>query len=280
MSESASLLCAKVHNGRRRSRKVRMFFILVYVYNFVIQVAESDFGGVFDGVDAVARGDTLFEGFVVVALGWRHIENDVNASLVQCHGVERGEDAVIFEFYGFGMRHTVAINRHIVHYGDVNNLFATVEIIVDSLCRRRHRLQKSVLVVGVLPKSRHGLLITGGVDVCLAVCGRHADACVFEHAAHAAHRMTLEVGEVYHEVVIFQMCAHDVAFDVGIVLHGDFKFAFLVHQIDLEHRRKTVVFDGLPMLLECGSLAAVCGVALHDGAAHGFDEVFDEVGLR
>ena len=83
---------------------------LVNAYNFVIHAAKTDFGGVFDGVDAVARGDALFERAVVVALGGRHIENDVNASLVQCHGVERGEDAVIFEFNGFWMSHAVAIN--------------------------------------------------------------------------------------------------------------------------------------------------------------------------
>lgn len=53
--------------------------------------------------------------------------------------------------------------------------------------------------------------------------------------------MTLEVGQVYHEVIVGQMCAHDVVFYVFLVLHRNPNVAVFVHDVDGKDRVEAVL---------------------------------------
>ena len=114
------------------------------------------------------------------------------------------------------------------------------------------------------------------MDVGLAVGRGHADGGVLQHTAQAAHRVTLEVGQVDHEVVACQVVAHDVVLDVLAVAHGNLHLAFLVHQVHDEQRVEAVLVYRLPVRLKRVALAAVGRIALHDGAVHLVHQVLDE----
>ena len=224
--------------------------------------------------------DALDERSVVVVLAGLHVEDDVHACLVECHGVEGGEDAVVLQLHGLRRCHAVAVDGHVVHHGNVDDALALTEVVVYGLCSCSHRLQEAVLILHVVPQPFHHLLIACRVDVRLAVGRCHADARVLQHTAQAAHRVSLEVCEVDHEVVVLQVRAHDVVLDVRGVLHGDVELTLLVHQVHLEAGCEAVLLDGLPMSLEGVAAAFVGGVALHDGAVHLVHQQSDELRLQ
>ena len=131
-----------------------------------------------------------------------------------------------------------------------------------------HRLQESVLILYVLPQSFHHLLVAGSVDVSLTVGRRHANAGVLQHAAESAHRVSLEVSQINHEVIVLQVRAYDVILNVRRILHGYLELALLVHQVHVEARREAMVANHLPVVFKGHALALVGGVALNDGASH------------
>ena len=102
-----------------------------------------------NGVDAVLLVYAV-EQVGGVVLG-RHLllVDDVNAGLVEGHGVGGGQDAVVFELHGGGMVHAVAINRHVVHHADVDDAFLLLEIVHHGLRGGGHALEEPVLVADV-----------------------------------------------------------------------------------------------------------------------------------
>ena len=207
------------------------------------------------------------------------VEHLVEAGLVDSHGVERRHDAHV-EQLGLGrIAVAVAVHRHVVHHVDVEDV-ALTEVVVNSLCGSSHRLEEAILVLRVVP-ALHGV---GGeahrVDVCLAGGRGHADAGVLQHTAEATHLVTLEVGEVDHEVVVLQVVTHDVVLQVCRVGHGNLHLALLVHQVHTEDRVEAVLVDGLPVLLRVLARAAVGRAALYDGAVDRLHQLADECGLQ
>ena len=233
-----------------------------------------------DGMRAVLLLDALDERTVVVALAGRHAKDDVDASLVERHGVERGEDAVVLEFHWFGRGHTVAVDGHVVHHRDIDDALAIAEEVVHGLSGSRHRLEEPVLIFHMRPESLYHLLVTGGVDVGLSVGRCHADGGILEHATETTHGMSLEVCEVDHEVVVGQVLSHDIIFNMCGVVDRNGHIALLVHEVDLEGGQEAMILDGLPMLLEGVSLSLISRVAFHDRAIHLVDKEFDEFGLE
>ena len=97
---------------------------------------------------------------------------------------------------------------------------------------------------------------------------------------YAAHLVSLEVGEVYHEVIILYVAAHDVVFQVCGVAYRDIYSPLLVHDIYRGYTGEAVLADSLPVVFACGTRAAVCGVALYDCAMHLVEERLDEIGAQ
>lgn len=257
----------------------------------VLAGAEADLLGMLDGVDAVLLVDALGEGRGIVVGRCLHVVDDVDASLVEGHGVGGGQDAVVLQLDGGGMVHAVTVDAHVVHHADVNDALLAVEVVDHSLCGGGHALEEAILVADKLGRPELGdvelLHLAARVDVSLAVGAGAADAEVLQGSAVAAHGMTLEVVEGDHEVIVVDVAAHDVVFDVGAVHDGDADFALFVHDVDLEHGNESVALDDFPVVGGGGALVllvlggvAVGGVALHDGAVHGVDEQTDKLGLQ
>ena len=92
--------------------------------------------------------------------------------------------------------------------------------------------------------------------------------------------MTFEVGQVDHEVVVGQVAAHDVVFQVLAVLDGNAYLVVFVHDINGKDGIESVFMDGLPMFRHVLSAAAVGRAAFHDGAVDALHEVADECGFE
>lgn len=75
--------------------------------------------------------------------------------------------------------------------------------------------------------------------------------------------MSLEVGQVNHEVVVGQMLAHDVVLQVLLVLDGNAYLSELVHQVDGKDGVEAVLVNGLPVLLGVLSCTAIGRAALY-----------------
>ena len=176
-----------------------------------------------DGVDAVLLVDAIEKVGGVICGSHLLVVDDVDAGLVEGHGVGAGQDAVVFELHGLGMVDAVAVDAHVVHHADVDDAFLTTEVVGHRLCGCCHALEEAVLVVDVSsPEFHHVELLHAAcrVDVGLAVLAGAADAEVLQRSAVAAHGVTLEVVEGNHEVVVLHVAAHDVVLDVRGVLHG------------------------------------------------------------
>ena len=217
----------------------------------VLLCAEAYLLGVVDGVGAVQLVDALLEGGGIVAGAVLVVEHKVEAGLVEGHGFGGGEDADVAHARCRRMAVTVAVHRKVVassssagtpHHVDVDDIAAwLLEVVVYSLRRGGHRLEETVLVTAAPLRGA----ASGGMDIDLADDGRYADALVLQHTAEAAHGVTLEEGEVDHEVVVCQMAAHDVVLDVAVVGHGQVDGVLLVHDVDRGDVVEAALRDGL-----------------------------------
>ena len=242
--------------------------------------AEAQLFGVVDDVGAVLAVDALDEGLAVVAFGGGVVEDEVEAGLVKSDGVERGEDAHVFELGGFGVSVAVAVDRHIVHYVDIDDALLAFEVGVDRLGGAGHRLEELVLLGQVIPQPGGVGCLAGGVDERFTLGRCHADALIFQHAAEAAHLVALEVGEVDHKVVVGKVLAHEVIVEVGRVLHGQGHAAVGVHDVDNGDFVVAALGDGLAVLLGGVAVAGIGGVALDEGAVDLFHQRGDELGTE
>ena len=148
---------------------MRVLLLSVDGDQLILAAAKANFLSVFDGVDAVTALDALFHGGYVVVGRLFLTEYEVNAGLVEGHGVGAGENAHILECHRGGIAVTVAVDAHVVHHSDVDNL--TLEIVVHCSGSGGHALEKFVLVLrlDVVPEVGVVLALSVGVDVGLAV---------------------------------------------------------------------------------------------------------------
>ena len=137
----------------------------VDILDVVFPGTEADRLGVFGDVCAVLAVDALLQGLGVIPGGIGVVENQVQASLVQRHGIGGSEDADVLESRCRRRSVTVAVDGHVVHHVDVDDILALLlEVIVNGLGRGCHRLQETVLIVAH-PSCGAA---SGGVDVELA----------------------------------------------------------------------------------------------------------------
>ena len=198
--------------------------------------------------------DALDEGLLVVALARLVSEHLIEASLVECHWVEGCEDTHILELRLGWVTVAVAVNRHIVHDVDIDDLLASVEILMNSLSSGCHGLEEEVLGVALgeyafVPRRGRVGTLACRVDVALAIGGGNADGGILEHSAEAAHGVTLKVGKVDHEVVVGKVVAYDVIFQVLLILDRYAHLAIFVHDVNSKEAVETMLVDGLPVLL-------------------------------
>lgn len=199
------------------------------LHQAVAAAAEAETLGVGDDVGAVLAVDALLQGRGVVAGGAGVAEDEVEAGLVEGYGVGGGEDAHILHARLGGVAHAVAVDREVVHHVDVDDVASLLaEVGVHRVGGGGHAFEEGVLL-GCFPMGGGG---AGGMDIELAAARGHADGEVFQRAAEAAHGVSLEVGEDDHEIVVGQVAADLVVFDVGGVDHRQAHGAVGIHDVD------------------------------------------------
>ena len=92
--------------------------------------------------------------------------------------------------------------------------------------------------------------------------------------------MPLKMGQVDHEIIVFQMIPYNVVLEVLPVFYRNMEFSFGIHDVHPGNVKESVVFGGLHVGLRAGAFAAIGRVALHDGAVHLAHQVPDEGGLE
>ena len=156
---------------------------------------------------------------------------------------------------------------------------------MDSLCGGSHRLQEEVLcltsseIVGA-PCNLGIVRLTSRMDIRLTCRGGYTDGGVLHHTAEAPHGMSLEVGEVDHEVVVGKVLAHDIVFQVFLVLNGDADVVELIHDVHGEDAVEAMVMNRLPMFLGILTGTAVCCAALHNRTVYLIHQIADECGFQ
>ena len=89
-----------------------------------------------------------------------------------------------------------------------------------------------------------------------------------------------EVGEDEEGVVVVEVGAEDVGFEVEAGVDGDAEFGGFVHDVAGGDGFEAVVGDGLPVVGGVLALAAVGGAAFDDGAVEVGDEGLDKLGVQ
>lgn len=75
------------------------------------------------------------------------------------------------------------------------------------------------------------LLMTGSVDICLSVLRCNTDTLVLDYATKSPHRVTLEVCEIDHEVIILEMSAHDVVLYPFGIAYRNLVLPVFIHEV-------------------------------------------------
>ena len=88
------------------------------------------------------------------------------------------------------------------------------------------------------------------------------------------------MGQVYHEVIVLQVSAHYVVFDVGGVPDGDGEFAFGVHDVHVGDVEEAVLAGRLDVLLGGRAPSGIRRIAFDYGPVNLADEVSDQRGLE
>ena len=172
----------------------------------------------------------------------------------------------------------IAIDTQVIHHVDVDDVATgLLEVVMHSLSRCSHRLKEAVLIAAARPA---GSAVARSVNVHLAASRRHADALVFQHTAEAAHGVTLEVGEVDHEVVVAQMASHNVVLQVAAIDNRQVHRVFFVHDVNRGDGIVSSLGNGLTVGCGGGAATTVGSVALHDIAADQLHKIFNEFGAQ
>lgn len=170
-----------------------------------------------------------------------------------------------------GVRVAVAIHGQAIQYAHIDDIVA--HVVVDTLGRVRHRLQKGVL----LAAPDVGGAGAAGVNPRLALRRAEADGDILDRAAKARHRMTLKVAQHQEGIVAHEMAAHIIHRKHLSALDRQFHVALGVENIQLCHIQQTVVLCLLDVHGGGSAVATVGGVALHDGAVKLMDEVGNQL---
>ena len=118
------------------------------------------------------------------------------------------------------------------------------------------------------------------VYVRLAVRRGYTYRHVLERAAKAAHRMTLEVGQYQHGIVLGKVLAHEVLGKMHAIGYGQRHLAKLVHYVAGRDVRKAVIANRLPVILGIVAAAFIRRVALDDGARKLVNQRLNQCGIE
>ena len=208
----------------------------------------------------------------------------VDARLIDGDGVKGGEDADVRHAGIFGGRAAVAVDGEVLH--DIYKGNLAVKVTHHRRGGVCHCLAKTQLLGVLIPRLHVAVSRAAGVNAGLARAGRAADGELLERAAVAAHRMSLEVGEYQHGVVVDDVFADEIFVQHFTVFDLPRKIrAFGVHQVNVEQLAPAVVLQKFPVLRRLVTHAvavevAVGGVALDDGAVYGFHHGTPEFGAK
>ena len=130
-----------------------------------------------------------------------------------------------------------------------------------------HRFDKVNLFVFGRPAFIRVSSLTAGVDIGFAVARGNADGLVFEVGAKAAHNVAFAVGEIKDRVVVVEVFANDIVFEVFAIFDKDFRLTFRIHDVyALPHFGEAVCFGDFVMVFGVSAFTWVGGIAFDDSA--------------
>ena len=153
-------------------------------------------------------------------------------------------------------------------------------------CGVRHGLGEHDLVRMHIPGVKVAVALSAGVDQRLAGTAGAADGKLLERAAVTAHRVSLEVGQHQHRVIILDVLAETVLLqNLSVRDRPDHVRAFGIHQVHIEVLVPAVILDELAVGFGVVAdtvveLAAVSGVALDDRSLDALHHRLPEVGTQ
>ena len=118
-----------------------LIFLLQNFDKLIFSASDTELCGRLNGSYTVSALDALDE---MRLAGIGAGINEVNAGLIDCHGIIRNENADVGNAGILGYSTTVAVNAHILHYVDIENTSA--EVIYNRACCIRHRIKEGVVL--------------------------------------------------------------------------------------------------------------------------------------
>ena len=98
----------------------RLFCKGIDVDQFIFPRTDPQCGSGLNRMDAV----TGFNPFDQIFFPWIFaLIDQINAGLIQCDRIQRGQDTDVSDLRIFRFRAAVAVNRHVAHYVDEDNVF-------------------------------------------------------------------------------------------------------------------------------------------------------------
>ena len=92
--------------------------------------------------------------------------------------------------------------------------------------------------------------------------------------------MTLEVSEVYHEIIVCKMIAHQIFLEPFCILHRQIHFTLRIHYVNRGDLAITTLLNGTSMGFRIRTVAAVSGITLHDVAFYFLHKRTDQFGAE
>ena len=205
----------------------------------------------------------------------------VDKSLVVGDWVERGDDAEVGHNGVVLLSVAVATEGDGVHDGDINDgFFVFFEIVGNGSGRFGHGFDEVDLLVLTFPAEVGVFGLATRMNVGFAVATSDADRLVFEIGTKTTHDVAFGVSEVNDGIVVFEMVADEVVFEILALGERNFEFAVGVHDVDFGEFGKTMVGGDFEVVFGGIAFAWIGGVAFDNSAMELFDEWADEVGFE
>ena len=110
----------------------------------------------------------------------------------------------------------------------------------------------------------------------LAVCRSDADGNILQRAAESAHDMSLEMGKNQHRVIILEMFAHNILFQMEAVFNRNIELIKFIHDIHRSDLFKSALVDFVPVAAHILTASAIGRAAFHDRAVEFLDELLNQ----
>ena len=175
--------------------------------------------------------------------------NHVYRSLVDGKDIRGSENAQVRQSYRFGVDSlTVATDGHVSQYIDICDTLA--EMVGNGFTSFHHAFHEQ--------GAAGPCLISIAVDLLFSCLPRSAtNGNIFERTAKSAHRMTFEMGEDNHGIVIQQMTADGYLLEPFSSGNRERGISVLIHDVYSGKGRPTVLLQCFAMPLGCPARAWV-----------------------